>query len=343
MTPSSRTPSLPSRVLPTLSAAAQRLAIVVIAGVALLGLIGFVVSFGTVAEAAHPRFGVFSFLVPVGIDLGILVFSALDILLARLNMRLAWLRLIPWSLAGATIYLNVAGAADLFGMVAHAALPLLWVVGVEIGAHVARVWAGVAAGTRMDGIRVSRWLLAPRSTFLLWRRMVLWEVRSYPAALHRERDRVLAKTDLQDAHGWLGYGWRFRATRRQRALYRLGELAPAVHADQMPIDLDGSTPARLDPSTSAALNGSTRSRVNASVPSTPNGSTRRPGPNRGSKGLSNRAKRRRTLDELRAEFDDARAAGQLNPTSAESIRKTLECAPDSARLLRDEYMKGNQP
>lgn len=75
----------------------------------------------------------------------------------------------------------------------------------------------------MDGIRRSRWLLAPLPTFALWRRMVLWEVRSYPDALARERERILAKTSLQDRYGRM---WRFKATRRERALYRLGELAP---------------------------------------------------------------------------------------------------------------------
>src|SRR5258707_709534 len=49
---------------------------------------------------------------------------------------------------------------------------------------------------------------------------------SYPDALTRERARLLALTDLQDPYGPLA--WRWRAPRRTRALYRLGELAPAV-------------------------------------------------------------------------------------------------------------------
>jgi hypothetical protein len=90
---------------------------------------------------------------------------------------------------------------------------------------VARVRAGLAAGTALDRIRLSRWLLAPLPTARLARRMVLWEVRSYPDALRRERDRLLALTELQDTYGRLA--WRWRAPRRIRALYRLGELAPA--------------------------------------------------------------------------------------------------------------------
>jgi hypothetical protein len=193
------------------------------AAVAALGLLGFVNSFSRVADAARASFGPLAVTVPIGIDLGIAVFSALDIVLARLDMRVRWLRVIPWTLTGATVYLNVASEREVFGMVAHAVLPLLWVVAVEVGAHVLRKRAKLGNPSRMDRIRVSRWLLAPLATLALWRRMVLWEVRSYPSALGRERDRVLAKTDLQDRYGRL---WRMKATRRERALYRLGELAP---------------------------------------------------------------------------------------------------------------------
>ncbi|NRQ32989.1 DUF2637 domain-containing protein [Nonomuraea sp. NN258] len=193
------------------------------AAVALLGLFGFVISFATVARAAAPSFGAMAWMVPLGIDLGIAVFSALDIVLARLGMRIRVLRLVPWSLTGATVYLNVASESTLFGMVAHAMLPLLWVVAVEVGAYAVRKRADLAKPDRMDSIRLSRWLLAFPSTLALWRRMVLWEIRSYPNTLRRERDRILARTDLQDQYGWL---WRFKATRRERALYRLGELAP---------------------------------------------------------------------------------------------------------------------
>jgi hypothetical protein len=205
----------------------EQTAIVTVAGlVAALGLLGFANSFARVAAAARASFGWLAFTVPIGIDLGIAVFSALDIVLARLDMRLRWLRLIPWSLTGATVYLNVAGERSVFGMVAHAMLPAMWVAAVEVAAHVVRTRAGLAAGTRMDSVRLSRWLLAPAPTARLWRRMVLWETRSYPAALVRERERILALTDLKDTYGPLA--WRWRAPRRTKALYKLGELTPAA-------------------------------------------------------------------------------------------------------------------
>ncbi|GAA5033775.1 DUF2637 domain-containing protein [Actinopolymorpha pittospori] len=217
------------------------LAATVVVGVlvGLLGLIGLVTSFATVAAAAAPAFGRLAWLVPVGVDVGILVFSALDLVLARLDMRVVWLRLVPWSLTAATIYLNVAEQSTVFGQVAHAVLPGMWVVAIEVGTHAIRVRAGLASARRMDSIRRSRWLLAPVSTLGLWRRMVLWEITAYPDALHRERARLLALTELKDRYGHLHIAgrtarfpaaWRWNAPRRERALYRLGEHIP--HHDQ---------------------------------------------------------------------------------------------------------------
>lgn len=203
--------------------------IAVVVLVVILGLIGAVNSFARVAEAVEPSFGRLAWTVPVGIDIGIAVFTALDLLLARMGMRLAWLRLVPWALVAVTIYLNVSGEHTAVGAVAHAALPCLWVIAVEAASHVVRVRTGLATGgvgrRRMDRVRWSRWLLAPLSTVRLWRRMILWETPSYTDALRRERDRLLVRTDLQDQ--WGRISWRWQAPRRQRVLYKLGELAPA--------------------------------------------------------------------------------------------------------------------
>jgi hypothetical protein len=218
------TAAMPSRVARELTDNERAAANVVAALVGALGLLGFANSFTAVMAAARPSFGGMAATVPLGIDLGIGIFAALDIVLARLDMRLRWLRLIPWTLTAATVYLNVAGEATAFGRVAHAVLPALWVIAVEVAAHVVRVRAGIEAGTRMDTIRVSRWLLAPWPTLKLWRRMTLWEIRSYPAALDKERNRLLALTDLQDTYG--RFAWRWKTPRRTRALYRLGELTP---------------------------------------------------------------------------------------------------------------------
>lgn len=48
----------------------------------------------------------------------------------------------------------------------------------------------------------------------------------------------------------------------------------------------------------------------------------------------------RSIDQLRTELAAAIEAGTVDPTSAESIRKALRCAPKYARQLRDEHTGG---
>jgi Protein of unknown function (DUF2637) len=231
------------------SAEARRWFVVVAAAAGILGVIGFVVSFERVSTAAWPSFGRLAPAVPVGVDLGILVFSAAGVLLAWLDMPARWLRLVPVALTGATIALNVSGERDLFGVVAHAVLPGLWVLAVAVAEHVVRHRLALDTGRRMDAVRVSRWLLAPLSTWGLWRRMVLWECRSYPDAIGRERLRLLAVAALRDTYGPL---WRLRAPRRLRVTHRLGELEPAhVHAAVTPPAEQGTT----DPGTAGRQTG----------------------------------------------------------------------------------------
>lgn len=224
----------------------ERVGAAVIAVLAtLLGVIGFVNSFERVEAAVAPSFGGLAWSVPLGIDIGIAVFTGLDLVMARLGMRLAWLRVVPWALVAVTIYLNVADEADPVAMVAHAALPGLWVIAVEVGAHMVRHWAGLN-GTgrdrqRLDRVRLSRWVLAPVSTARLRRRMILQEIVSYREALAWDGQRRRSKSDLQDRYGRLA--WRWQAPRRERLDYRLGD-----HGTHQPAALPAgpapATPAR---------------------------------------------------------------------------------------------------
>lgn len=214
------------------------------ATVASIGVIGAVVSFDTIRRAVEPSFGHLAPMAPVGVDLGILTFAALDLLLAWRQRRLWWLRLVPWTLIATTIYLNVAhpaAAGDPVGAVAHAVLPGLWAVAVEVTAHVIRHWAGVAvtpeaqrATGRMDRIRFSRWLLAPVSTLQIRRLMILWEERSYAAALDRWIMWRRAKAALVSRHGLIR--WRWRAPYQKRLDLRLARLSPAAASGNLNSD-----------------------------------------------------------------------------------------------------------
>ncbi|WP_324603988.1 DUF2637 domain-containing protein [Streptomyces sp. FxanaC1] len=277
------------------------------AGVGALGLIS---SFDAVsAAAARWGFGE-PWMLPVGIDVAIPVFTVANLLLIRMDMALAWVRFVPWALTLVTCGLNVAAGHDVWAKVAHGTMPLLWVVFSEIGAHIYAVRIGAATGRRMEKIRFSRWFLAPLSTFALWRRMTLWEVTSYGVALACERERLLSRADLHERYGWK---WRWKTPRRERVMLRMGELAPAGEdAPVTPEPKPEQTPE--EPKRTA-----------------PKLSRKRP--------TTGKAKTaQRTTAELLAEARMVTAHWKDSQINGEALRKELHCGSGPARQVRDELL-----
>ncbi|WP_079148732.1 DUF2637 domain-containing protein [Streptomyces agglomeratus] len=229
-----------SNAVPALAKAERVLLGAVAVTAAGVGVLGLASSFDAVsAAAARWDFGT-PWMLPIGIDVAIPVFTAANLLLIRMNMPLAWVRFVPWALTLVTCWLNVAAGHSLSAKLAHGTMPLLWVVLSEIAAHVYAVRIGAVTGRRMEKIRRSRWLLAFPSTFALWRRMTLWEITSYGEALERERERQLARADLRQTHG---RRWRSKTPRRTRVLLKLGELTPAVAPEVEPVPTPDEPPA----------------------------------------------------------------------------------------------------
>jgi hypothetical protein len=153
-------------------------AIVAVAVVAPLvlavGVLGGIGSFTTVRHLAEPWFGKSAWTVPVGIDLGILALLSWDLLAEYLGLGWPALRWTAWLFIAATTYLNIAAAhGSATAAIIHAAMPILFVTVTEGIRHLIQQHTGLAAGPRIERIPLSRWLLAPRTTFLLARRMVL--------------------------------------------------------------------------------------------------------------------------------------------------------------------------
>ncbi|MFF9123183.1 DUF2637 domain-containing protein [Streptomyces sp. NPDC014889] len=198
----------------------RRLVIAVAAGAAVIALIGFIGSYAAVsalAEAKH--FGRFAQLFPIGLDAGILVLLALDLLLTWLRMPLPLLRHIAWLLTAATIAFNGAAAwPDPLGVGMHAVIPVLFVAVVEAARHAIGTAADIGAAKHMESVRLSRWLLAPVRTFFLWRRMKLWELRSYDEVIRLEQSRLIERARLRAAYG---RGWRRKAPVESVIAYRL--------------------------------------------------------------------------------------------------------------------------
>ncbi|MGW1090775.1 DUF2637 domain-containing protein, partial [Streptomyces sp. NPDC002596] len=68
--------------------------------------------------------------------------------------------------------------------------------------------ADLTADKHMEGVRLTRWLLSPVPTFKLWRRMKLWELRSYEQVIKLEQDRLIYQARLQAR---FGRNWRRKA------------------------------------------------------------------------------------------------------------------------------------
>ncbi|MFJ5804064.1 DUF2637 domain-containing protein [Streptomyces decoyicus] len=194
----------------TLTRAHRILISVVIAGAALIAAIGFAGSYTAVRELAEKKgFGSFAYFFPLGIDAGIVVLLALDLLLTWLRIPFPLLRQTAWLLTVATVAFNSASAwPDLMGVGMHAVIPVLFVVAVEAARHAVGRIADITADKHMEGVRITRWLLAPLPTFLLWRRMKLWELRSYDAVIKLEQERLVYQARLRSR---FGRSWRRKA------------------------------------------------------------------------------------------------------------------------------------
>ncbi|MEU7305368.1 DUF2637 domain-containing protein [Streptomyces sp. NPDC007206] len=183
---------------------------VVVSGALMIAGIGFAGSYAAVRElAVRKGFGGFSYVFPVGIDAGICVLLALDLLLTWIRIPFPLLRQTAWLLTAATIAFNGAAAwPDPLGVGMHAVIPILFVVAVEAARHAIGRIADITAGKHMEGVRLARWLLSPIPTFLLWRRMKLWELRSYDQVVKLEQERLVYQAHLRSR---FGRAWRRRA------------------------------------------------------------------------------------------------------------------------------------
>ncbi|MEU0334004.1 DUF2637 domain-containing protein [Streptomyces sp. NPDC006193] len=183
---------------------------VVVAGALIIAGIGFAGSYAAVRELAIKKgFGNFSYVFPVGIDAGICVLLALDLLLTWIRIPFPLLRQTAWLLTAATIAFNGAAAwPDPLGVGMHAVIPVLFVVSVEAARHAVGRIADITADKHMEGVRLTRWLLSPVPTFLLWRRMKLWELRSYEQVIKLEQERLVYQARLRSR---FGRAWRRKA------------------------------------------------------------------------------------------------------------------------------------
>ncbi|WP_255220009.1 DUF2637 domain-containing protein [Streptomyces sp. PVA_94-07] len=172
-----------------------------IAALVLAG-IGLYLSFEHVAIFAFEelRFGSLGKgqLFAVGVDVGIMVMIAVDLLMAWLKRPISWIRYPVWLLTAATVVLNAASGAprdrawqllDYVAAGAHGVVPVLFIMVVELGrTSIDRVVRPDQA--ERDSIPWLRWVLAPVATSRIFRRMRLWGVTSYPEMTRRDQELI---------------------------------------------------------------------------------------------------------------------------------------------------------
>jgi hypothetical protein len=170
--------------------------LVVIAGMGM----GFASSFATLYGAALAHHWTLPALLPLSVDSGIVAYVILDHLAVTLGSRSRWLHLAAWSLAAFTVWANaaVSPADGTQWRVIHAAMPALWVLGVEA---LRFMWRHLhAAPPKADSIPSGRWLASPLPTFLLWRRMRLLNVTSWQRMAALEDARLCIRDRIRAAH-----------------------------------------------------------------------------------------------------------------------------------------------
>ncbi|MGW7260670.1 DUF2637 domain-containing protein [Streptomyces sp. NPDC054834] len=175
-------------------------AAIVVAALVLAG-IGLYLSFEHVAVFAFEQLRFESLgkgqLFAVGVDVGIMVMIAVDLLMAWLKRPISWIRYPVWLLTGATVVLNAASGApegawkllDYVAAGAHGVVPILFITVVELGrTAIDRIVRPDQA--ERDSIPWMRWVLAPVATARIFRRMRLWGVTSYPEMIRRDQELI---------------------------------------------------------------------------------------------------------------------------------------------------------
>ncbi|SEL15290.1 DUF2637 domain-containing protein [Streptacidiphilus jiangxiensis] len=259
------------------SSGQKTLTITVVTGTILIACIGFVGSYNAVLRLAqHNGFGWFSYVLPIGIDVGITVFLALDLLLTWMRIPLPILRQLAWVLTGATIVFNAASAwPNPLSSGMHAVVPLLFVAAIEAARHTVGRIAQIQANTLFERTRLGRWIWSPIATLRLFRRRMLWELRSYEEALEMERRRLVYRARLRATYGRL---WRYRAPVDFILLLKLanlGEPLPEFRVETVPalpaprLDLPALPGSRPEPAaTVGAAGGVTISEPETEEPAT---------------------------------------------------------------------------
>ncbi|MGW6912571.1 DUF2637 domain-containing protein [Kitasatospora sp. NPDC054939] len=246
----------------------------IVAGATAIAGIGFAGSYKAVVQLAIKKnFGSFAHVFPLGVDIGISTLLALDLLLTYFRMPFPLLRYAAWGLTGATIAFNVAAAwGDEISVGMHATMPILFVLIVEAGRHAVGRMAKISSGAFYENPPLVRWIISPWPTYRVWRRMRMWNIRSYTDVIVMEQESKVFQTTLKVRHG---RGWRKSATKEERLAIKLARLGKPINvalheaqeaaAIEAPRDAASSRPGGATEAPRAALAGRPQSATASAI------------------------------------------------------------------------------
>ncbi|MFB8236203.1 DUF2637 domain-containing protein [Kitasatospora purpeofusca] len=221
---------------PTINRGHKALITVVIIGVTVIAAIGFAGSYKAVwALAEREGFGWFSGWLPIGVDAGIVVLYAFDLLLTWLRMPFPLLRQTALVLTIATIVMNSASAwGNPLAMGMHAVVPVLFIIVVEGGRHLVARWASLEAGRpQNEGFTFGRWVNEPFGTLAMWRRKHIWGITSNEDLIQLEKRRRILRRMLKKKYG---RRWRSQSSELAQVLFSMAEFGegdPRLYDDAL--------------------------------------------------------------------------------------------------------------
>ncbi|MFJ2709078.1 DUF2637 domain-containing protein [Streptomyces sp. NPDC087428] len=248
-------------IKPTRDRLMTALSLVAAIGGTLVGVIGFAMSYSTLAKVAL-SWGFSKELAPwfpVGVDASIIAFLALDLYLIRKSTPWPLLRVAAHAMTGATIWFNASSqgqiSADPVKAASHGIMPILFVIGVEAARRLIIQKARLEAGTATDRIPLHRWILSPIATPRFYRRMRLHNISSYPEMIQRQQDLIGYEQWLKRKYnGDLG-----KATEDERLPMKMAAYGYTVtEALEMPEQQERDAEARAEEAERRRLDAETR-------------------------------------------------------------------------------------
>ncbi|MFD3779479.1 DUF2637 domain-containing protein [Streptomyces sp. NPDC058612] len=297
----------------------------IVAAALVLAGIGLYLSFEHVAIFAFERLRFGSIgkgqLFAVGVDVGIMIMIAVDLLMAWLKRPISWIRYPVWLLTAATVVLNAASGApkgrawglmDYVAAGAHGLVPVLFIAVVELGRDAIDRMVRPDRAER-DSIPWIRWTLAPTATARIFRRMRLWGVNSYPGMIRRDQELIAYEQWLKRKHD----GDLSEATEDELLPMRMAPYGYTVaQALAMPDEQDQAAQKRAEDAERRRLDAETRSEVAQS------------------EAAADRLRAKGKVETVRAEVDgqtgQARAHARAQVSAAERAAALEEAALETA-------------